>query len=76
VALGHTLLVIIFQLLKKQMNYRELGADYFDRLDADRLARSLVRRLERLGHKVTLERQPERGRESVEEDQEVQTIPN
>jgi transposase len=58
VALGHTLLVVIFQLLKKQTTYRELGADYFDRLDADRQARSLVRRLERLGHKVTLERQP------------------
>ena len=37
---------------------RRIPADYFDRLDADRLARNLVRRLERLGHKVTLERQP------------------
>jgi transposase len=58
VALAHTLLVMIFQLLKKQTTYRELGADYFDELDADRLARSLIRRLEKLGHKVTLERQP------------------
>jgi transposase len=58
VALAHTLLVVIFQLLKKQTDYRDLGADYFDRLDADRLARGLVRRLEKLGHKVTLERQP------------------
>ncbi len=58
VALAHTLLVVIFQLLKKQTNDRDLGSDYFDRLDADRLARGLVRRLEKLGHKVTLERQP------------------
>lgn len=58
VALAHTLLVVIFQLLKKQTDYRDLGADYFDRLDVDRLARGLVRRLEKLGHKVTLERQP------------------
>jgi transposase len=58
VALGHTLLVVIFQLLKKRTTYRDLGADYFDRLNADRLVRNLVRRLEKLGHKVTLECQP------------------
>jgi transposase len=55
VALGHTLLVVIFHLLKERTTYRELGADYFDRLDTDRMTRGLVRRLERLGHKVTLE---------------------
>ncbi|HYT24695.1 MAG TPA: hypothetical protein VEW05_31210 [Candidatus Polarisedimenticolia bacterium] len=36
-------------------DYRELGADHFDRIDVNRIRRSLVRRLERLGHKVTLE---------------------
>ena len=55
VAVGHTLLVIIFHLLKDRTTYRELGADYFDRLDQDRVKRGLVRRLERLGLKVTLE---------------------
>jgi transposase len=58
VALGHTILVIIYQLLKNQSTYRDLGADYFDRLDTDRLTRNLVRRLERLGLKVTLETRP------------------
>jgi transposase len=57
VALGHTILVIIYHLLRDQTTYRELGPDYFDRLDTERLTRTLVRRLERLGHKVTL--QPE-----------------
>jgi transposase len=57
VALGHTILVIIYHVLKDQSTYRELGPDYFDRLDTERLTRTLVRRLERLGHKVTL--QPE-----------------
>ncbi len=57
VALGHTLLVMIYHLLKDQTTYRELGADYFDRLDTERLTRNLVRRLERLGHKVTLQAQ-------------------
>jgi transposase len=57
VALGHTILVIIYHVLKDQTTYRELGADYLDHLDKDRQTRSLVRRLERLGHKVTLEPQ-------------------
>jgi transposase len=57
VALGHTILVIIYHLLRDQTTYRELGADYFDRLDTERLTRSLVRRLERLGHTVTLKPQ-------------------
>jgi hypothetical protein len=59
VALGHTILVIIYHLLKEQTTYRELGPDYFDQLDTERLTRALVRRLERLGHQVTLQpRQP------------------
>jgi transposase len=57
VALGHTILVIIYHLLKHQTTYRELGADYLDRLDTERLTRNLVRRLERLRHKVTLQPQ-------------------
>ncbi len=40
--------------LKRKEDYRELGADHFDRIDMNRTRRSLVRRLERLGHKVTL----------------------
>ncbi len=53
-AVGHTLLLIVYQVLKRRAPYRELGPDYYDRLEPDRLARQLVRRLERLGHKVTL----------------------
>jgi transposase len=55
VAVAHTLLVAIFHLLKGKATYQELGAGYFDRLDQDRLTRGLVRRLEQLGLKVTLE---------------------
>jgi transposase len=56
VALGHTILVIIYHLLKGGSTYEELGPDYLDRLDTERLTRGLVRRLERLGHEVTLKR--------------------
>ena len=48
VALGHTILVIIYHMLKDHTTYQELGPDYFDRLDTERLTRTLVRRLERL----------------------------
>lgn len=58
-AVGHTLLVIVYQVLRKREKYRELGADYYDRLQPERLTRHLVRRLEQLGHKVTLEEQTE-----------------
>jgi transposase len=55
VAVGHTLLVMVYHLLKEKTTYHELGGDYFDRLDQDRVTRGLVRRLEGLGLKVTLE---------------------
>ena len=54
-AVGHTLLVIVYQVLRKREAYRELGADYYDRLQPERLTRHLIRRLEQLGHEVTLE---------------------
>jgi transposase len=54
-AVGHTLLVIVYQVLRTRGAYRELGADYYDRLQPERLTRHLVRRLEQLGHKVTLD---------------------
>ncbi len=58
VAVGHTLLVMIYQVLKKGAAYAELGPEYFDRLEPERLTRRLVKRLESLGHKVTLQPQP------------------
>jgi transposase len=58
VALGHTLLVIIYHVLKRGTTYAELGPDFLDRLEPERLTRQLVKRLEALGHKVTLEPAP------------------
>lgn len=58
VAVGHTLLVIIDHVLKTGLPYQELGSDYLDRLEPERLTRQLVKRLEQLGHQVTLDAQP------------------
>lgn len=54
VAVGHSILRIVYHMLKEGTPYHDLGGSYFDRLDPVRLTRYLVRRLERLGHKVTL----------------------
>ena len=55
VAVAHSILKIVYYILKDGRSYQDLGGSYFDRLDPQRLARYLVRRLERLGLKVTLE---------------------
>ena len=55
VALAHTLLVMAYYVIQRGVASQELGADYFDRQPPEELTKSLVRRLERLGHKVTRE---------------------
>lgn len=55
IAVAHQLLVIAYHLLKRKEGYRELGPNHFDNINADRVRRSLVKRLERLGHVVTLQ---------------------
>ena len=57
-AVAHAMLVIAYYLLKRKQEYKELGVNYFDQLNAERLWRSLVRRLPRLGHQVTLQPRP------------------
>jgi transposase len=54
VAVAHSVLVIIYHVLHERTPYRDLGADYFDRLDTARIERQSVRRLEQLGYTVTL----------------------
>jgi transposase len=55
VALGHTLLTIAYHVLKRGTCYIELGAEFLDRLDPERTARGLVKRLEKLGYQVNLQ---------------------
>jgi len=54
VAVAHTILVAAWHLLQHGVEYRDLGADYFDHLNRDRLARYHQRRLGELGFKVML----------------------
>lgn len=55
VAVGHTILVIVWHLLKNKASYQELGGDYFDRRHKDQQKKKLIRQLESLGMKVTVE---------------------
>jgi len=41
-AVAHSLLVIMYHVLKQKVEYRDLGRDYFDRLEPERLRRYLV----------------------------------
>jgi transposase len=55
VAVGHTILVIVYHLLTEGTVYQDLGPQYFDARDRQRVERRLVHRLEALGYKVALE---------------------
>jgi transposase len=55
VALGHSILVMVYYILSRRVPYRELGPVYFDTLDRQRVQQRLVQRLERLGYAVTLQ---------------------
>ena len=54
VAVAHSVLVIIYHVLRERRPYTDLGADYFEKLDAQRLEQLHVRRLNALGYSVTL----------------------
>ena len=54
VAVSHTILVIVYHVIRDGRPYEDLGADDLERPAPERLTRQLVRRRERLGHKVTL----------------------
>jgi transposase len=55
VAVAHTLLTIMYYVLKRQEPYRELGGNYFDERDRSAVKRRLVKRLQNLGYNVSLE---------------------
>jgi transposase len=54
VAVSHSLLVIIYHLLRANQDYHDLGPHFFETLDTTRQRDSAVRRLQALGYKVTL----------------------
>jgi transposase len=55
VAVGHSILIIAYHVLRRHQPYQDLGSNYFDERDRTIVARQSIRRLEQLGYKVTLE---------------------
>lgn len=58
-AVAHSILVTLYHMLKYRRHYKDLGEDFFDKLDPERVKRYHVKRLESLGFTVTLEREPD-----------------
>jgi transposase len=55
IAVAHSILVIIYHLLRDGTTYQDLGANYFDERERQSVEHRLVHRLERLGYQVTLQ---------------------
>jgi transposase len=55
-AVAHSQLCICWELLQHGQAFQDLGRDYFDRTDEDRVKRQLIKRLEKLGYSVTLDK--------------------
>lgn len=56
IAIAHSMLIAIWWMLSEDCDYQDLGADFYDRFNnAEAETRRLVRRLEHLGHHVTID---------------------
>lgn len=59
VAVGHSILIIAYHILKDNADYAELGAPYFELPRKQEIVKRSVKRLEALGLKVTIQEQIE-----------------
>lgn len=55
VAVGHSILVIVYHILKSRQPYKELGANYFDYRKKEAVAKQAIKKLESLGFKINIE---------------------
>lgn len=54
IAVGHSILVITYHILKRHKAYMELGSDYFEKQKKDAVIKNAVKKLQTLGFEVTL----------------------
>lgn len=55
VAVGHTMLVMAYHMIKNRLLFKELGDDYFEKMGKETMARYMVKRLKKLGYQVELD---------------------
>ena len=53
IAVAHAILKIIYHMLKNETHYKDLGANYFDKLNPARTVNRFIKRLQELGYSVT-----------------------
>lgn len=59
-AVAHAILVIAYHIIKNNSTYEDLGTNFFDQINRDRVVHKLTKRMQALGFDVTLmERSPE-----------------
>ncbi len=54
IAVAHSVLTVIYHVLRDHIEYKDLGQDYFDKLNSKRLVPYLVKRLKNMGYEVNL----------------------
>jgi transposase len=57
IAVAHSIIVIVYHMLKRNVPYQELGANHFDEQNPEATAKRLQHRLEGLGYRVVLQRE-------------------
>lgn len=55
IAVAHSILIIIYHILKEEKTYQELGSAHFEERERDAVKRRALRSLERLGYDVSLQ---------------------
>jgi len=55
IAVGRSILEITYHVLRDGVAYQDLGANYYDERKKGAVVRNAVKRIERLGYKVTVE---------------------
>ena len=55
VAVAHSMIVAIYHMLSKKVEYRDLGANYHDEINRQKIINRSIRRLEKLGCSVRIE---------------------
>src|SRR5262249_15450922 len=63
IAVARTILQSAWHVLKEDVNYKELGGDYFEHLNEEKSTKYFVKRLEKFGYEVVLKpKQAEKAR--------------
>jgi transposase len=55
IALAHTILLIVYSLLRYGSSYHDMGPNYFDERDQHKTLQRSIKRIERLGYQVVLQ---------------------